>query len=159
VGRVAPRRHVLSGVEGGGYIPDINIIFFYNKMLSRRVFFYNPKLKQLASNLRKNSTLSEVLLWNKLKRKQLLDYDFGRQKPVDNYIIDFFCPKLNLAVEIDGITHGEEVALRKDAERQKKLESLGIKFLRFTEGQIRRNLWAVLAEIENWIKKNENNNE
>jgi len=126
-------------------------------MLNRRIVPYNPKLRQLAKNLRKNSTLSEVLLWNKLKRKQLLGYDFSRQKPIDNYIVDFFCLKFNLAIEIDGVTHGDKEEY--DEERQKKLEGLGIKFLRFTESQIRGNLWAVLEIVADWIKKNEDNKE
>ena len=67
--------------------------------------YYNPKLKNLARTLRNNSTLSEVLLWNHLKGKQMKGYDFHRQKPLDNYIVDFFCPKLRLIIEIDGESH------------------------------------------------------
>ena len=118
---------------------------------------YNPKLKQLAKELRKNGTLSEVLLWNKLKRKQMLGYDFSRQRPIDNYIVDFFCQELSLAIEIDGRTHGDKEEY--DNKRQKALENLGVKFLRYTESQIRSNLWAVLEDIEEWIKKNENKEE
>ena len=118
---------------------------------------YNPKLKQYARELRKNGTLSEVLLWNKLKRKQVLGYDFGRQKPIDEYIVDFFCLDLRLAIEIDGITHTWKEQY--DEVRQKKLEEFGIKFLRFTEKDIRSNLIDVVHIIEEWIKKNENDNE
>ncbi len=67
--------------------------------------YYNPKLKQLARNLRNHSTLSEVLLWNQLKRRQMMGYQFYRQRPIGNYIVDFFCPKLNLVIEIDGESH------------------------------------------------------
>ena len=66
---------------------------------------YNPKLKRVARMLRKNSTLSEVLLWNELKGKKLMGIDFHRQKPIGNYIVDFFSPELRLVIEIDGITH------------------------------------------------------
>jgi very-short-patch-repair endonuclease len=121
-------------IEGGAIIP------------------YNPKLIEYARYLRKNSTLSEVLLWNKLKRQQMLGYDFVRQKPIDNYIVDFFCPKLKLAIEVDGLTHGFKVG--HDEKRQKTLEGFGLKFLRYSEGQIRGNLWAVLLDIEEWIKNN-----
>jgi very-short-patch-repair endonuclease len=121
-------------------------------MLERRIIPYNPKLKQLAKNLRKNSTLSEVLLWNKLKRKQMLGYDFDRQKPIDNYIVDFFCSELSLAIEVDGVTHGDKE--KYDQERQKKIESFGIRFLRFTEAQIRSNLLDILKIIEEWIRNN-----
>lgn len=122
-------------------------------MLTRRVILYNPKLKQLAKELRKNSTLGEVMLWKKLKGKQVLGHDFRRQKPIDNYIVDFFCPRLNLAIEIDGATHGEKIGY--DENRQKNLEKLGLKFLRYSERQIRENLWAVIEDIEQWIKNNQ----
>jgi very-short-patch-repair endonuclease len=126
-------------------------------MLDRKIILYNPKLKQLAKNLRKKSTLSEVLLWEKLKGRQMLGYNFRRQKPIDNYIVDFFCQKLNLAVEVDGATHGFKI--KDDDKRQASLEKLGIKFLRYTESQIRKNLWAVIEDINDWIKKNENKEE
>ena len=85
--------------------------------------YYNPKLKKLARRLRNNMSLPEILLWNQLKGKKL-GYDFHRQKPIDNYIVDFFCPKLKLIIEVDGEVHkdkGED-----DIERQSKLESVKI---------------------------------
>jgi very-short-patch-repair endonuclease len=138
-------------------VPEGHGVLLNKKMLNRRVILYNPKLKQYARELRKNGTLSEVLLWNKLKRKQVLGYDFGRQKPIDEYIVDFFCLDLRLAIEIDGITHTWKEQY--DEVRQKKLEEFGIKFLRFTEKDIRSNLIDVVHIIEEWIKKNENDNE
>ncbi|WP_271784819.1 endonuclease domain-containing protein [Aquimarina algiphila] len=66
---------------------------------------YNPKLKELARQLRNNATKSEIRLWQKLKRGQMYSYDFHRQKPIDNYIVDFFCNKLQLAIELDGYSH------------------------------------------------------
>ncbi|MBT6416907.1 MAG: DUF559 domain-containing protein, partial [Candidatus Marinimicrobia bacterium] len=57
--------------------------------------YYNPKLKQLARNLRNNSTLAEVLLWNELKQKRMRGYQFYRQKPILDYIVDFYCSKLD----------------------------------------------------------------
>ncbi len=62
--------------------------------------WYNPELKEKAKMLRSNSTLAEVLFWNQLRDKKLW-YDFHRQKPIDYYIVDFYCPKLNLIIEID----------------------------------------------------------
>ncbi|WKZ20402.1 MAG: DUF559 domain-containing protein [Candidatus Jettenia sp. CY-1] len=67
--------------------------------------YYNPKLKALSRELRKNSTLSEILLWNKLKARKMRGYQFMRQKPIDNYIADFYCSKLRLVIEIDGNSH------------------------------------------------------
>ena len=62
---------------------------------------YNPKLKELARQLRNNSTKSEIRLWQKLKRNQMYGYDFHRQKPIDEYIVDFFGNKMHLAIECD----------------------------------------------------------
>ena len=113
--------------------------------------YYNPKLKEFARTLRNNSTLSEVLLWNHLKGKQMKGYDFHRQKPIDNYVVDFFCPKLRLIIEIDGESHlfkGEE-----DEKREKRLESLGFHILRFDDLDIKKNMEGVLVSIKKWIKE------
>ena len=79
-------------------------------MKRKNILSYNPILKDLARDLRNNSTLSEVLLWKYLKGGQMLGYDFDRQKPVDNFIVDFFCNELMLAIEIDGETHNYRLA-------------------------------------------------
>lgn len=113
---------------------------------------YNPKLKQLAKELRKESTLSEILLWNYLKKKQMKGCDFHRQKPIDNYIVDFYCPKLKLAIEIDGISHAEKE--KYDEKRISRLKFLGINILTFSDEQIKKNLNGTLIEIEDWIDKN-----
>ena len=93
------------------------------------IIHYNPKLKQLARNLRKHSTLAEVILWKQLQDGKIQGYDFHRQKPVGNYIIDFFCNELRLAIEIDGCSHGYKEV--EDEIRQKELEKLGIRFFSF----------------------------
>jgi very-short-patch-repair endonuclease len=121
----------------------------------RRIIPYNPKLKEVARMLRNNSTLSEILLWQHLKGKQMLGYDFHRQKPIYNYIVDFFCNELMLAIEIDGITHDYKLA--EDAIRQKELESHGIHFLRFMDNDIKTNMEGVLLSIKKWIQKHKNN--
>ena len=77
-------------------------------MTRRQILRYNPKLKALARELRNRSTFSEVLLWNQLKGRRIRGYQFLRQKPIDNYIVDFFCYELMLAIEIDGQTHGNK---------------------------------------------------
>ncbi len=111
---------------------------------------YNPKLKTLARKLRNNSTKSEIILWNSLKRKQMLGYTFTRQKPLGNYIVDFFCKELSLAIEIDGETHiGRE---KEDLKRQTELEELGVNFLRFYDADVYKNLSGVLRTIEVWIE-------
>ena len=110
---------------------------------------YNPKLKILARSLRNRSTLAEVLLWNKLKARKMRGYQFMRQKPIDNYIVDFYCSKLQLIIEIDGFSH--EFKFVNDIQRQRKLETLGLKILRFGDEDIKNNLEEVLYSIENWI--------
>ena len=87
-----------------------------------------------------------------LKKLKLKGYDFHRQKPIDNYIVDYFCYKLMLAIEIDGISH----AFKEEADeyRQKKLESLGIRFLRFDDLLVKFDLEGVIKAIEKWIDEN-----
>ncbi|MCH8018738.1 endonuclease domain-containing protein [candidate division KSB1 bacterium] len=118
-------------------------------MKRKRIFQYNSKLKERARYLRNNSTLSEVSLWRHLKGKQMLGFDFDRQKPIDNYIVDFFCNELMLAIEIDGDSHDSKVEY--DKNRQTKLESLGLHLLRFSDLDVKSNMEGVISTIENWI--------
>ena len=99
-------------------------------------------------------TLSEVLLWKQLKNKQLLGFDFDRQKPLDHFIVDFYCKDLQLAIEIDGTSHDGDEQFKLDNERQNTLELLGVHFLRFDDKDVKRNMTGVLFVIEEWIKKN-----
>lgn len=121
--------------------------------MKKRVLPYKPHLEELARQLRRNSTLSEVLLWKELKGKQMLGYDFHRQKPIDEFIVDFYCPALHLAIEIDGESHmfKEE----KDRERQLGLEKFGIAFLRFDDLDVKFQMSKVLDTIHEWIQHNE----
>jgi len=114
-------------------------------MKKNKIIPYNPVLKSLARDLRNNSTKSEVILWNKIKKKSL-GAEFHRQVPIDEYIVDFFCHELMLAVEIDGSTH--HYNFEKDDIRQKKLESFGIKVIRFDDKDVRFALNDVLRALE-----------
>ncbi|MBA3531667.1 MAG: DUF559 domain-containing protein [Ardenticatenales bacterium] len=111
---------------------------------------YNAKLLPLAKKLRQQSTLAEILLWQQLQGKKLLGYDFHRQKPLDHYIVDFFCPALLLAIEIDGDSH--EGQADADERRQARLESWGVRFLRFQDREVRQEMEKVLRIIEAWIE-------
>lgn len=113
--------------------------------------YYNSKLKELARRLRKNSTKAEIKLWNYLKRKQLMGYDFHRQKPIDNYIVDFFCSKLKIAIELDGYTHSFEEVFEKDDLKEQMLRELGITGLRFADEDVMNNIDAVLNSIRHFI--------
>jgi len=95
--------------------------------------------------LRNNMTLAEILLWNHLKQKKLLGYDFHRQKPIAEFVVDFYCPRLSLAIEIDGDSH--EGKLEKDGKRQHDIEEFGIRFLRFSDEEVKHNLDGVLEAI------------
>jgi len=75
---------------------------------------YRKELKSLARKLRKNSTLSEVLLWIEIKNKQLEGFQFHRQVPMLDYIVDFYCHELKLVIEIDGDSHFHDDAPIKD---------------------------------------------
>src|ERR1700761_134785 len=109
---------------------------------------YNPKLKQLARKLRKDMTFGEILLWNELKGDKLYGFDFDRQRCIDNYIVDFYCKELMLAIEVDGMSHNFEEAAGKDEVRQRRLESLGVRFLRFSESEVKYDMINVIRAIE-----------
>lgn len=82
----------------------------------------------------------------------MMGYDFHRQKPLDRYIVDFFCQELMLVIEIDGFSHEDELRALKDVQRQERLESFGIHFLRFSDIQIKQDMNQVLETIEWWIE-------
>ncbi len=127
-------------------------------MKKRKIIPYNPKLVPLAKKLRKNMTLSEVLLWQELNKKQMLGFDFDRQKPIDNYIVDFYCKDLQLAIEIDGESHNYEEASVNDQIRQSKLESLGVHFLRFDDLEVKKEMKYALNHIYQWIVEKTHSN-
>ena len=118
----------------------------------RIILVYNPALKEKARQLRNDSTKTEILLWTFLRGRQLRGYDFHRQKPIDEYIVDFFCNELMLAIEMDRVSHiGKEMY---DAKRQRKLEDLGVRFLRFKDDDVFYNCDYVIKEIEKWVDMN-----
>ena len=117
--------------------------------MRRNIVPYDARLKALARDLRKNATPAEVMLWRHLKGKQVMGFDFHRQSPIDDYIVDFYCPELRLAIEIDGDSHG--LKCEQDQLRQRRLESLGVRVQRFSERDVRGNTEGVLATIEEWV--------
>ncbi len=78
-----------------------------------------------------------------------------RQKPIGNYIVDFYCSKLLLVIEIDGESHVHKS--QEDMKRQKELEALGLSFLRFYDSDVKKNLDGVLKSIRYWIDNFETN--
>ncbi len=90
---------------------------------------------------------AEMILWRFLKGKNLNGYKFRRQYSVGAYVLDFYCAKLKLAIELDGDSHFVDGVQEYDKMRQTFIESFGIKFLRFTNYEIYTNIEAVLNEI------------
>ena len=109
---------------------------------------YNQKLSTRARQLRKRSTLSEILLWNQLKMKKL-GYQFFRQKPIGNYIVDFYCQRLNLVIEIDGSSHKSKPDY--DQFRDEYFNLIGLHIIRFTDKEVIGNMSSVLKIIKDHI--------
>lgn len=104
---------------------------------------YNSKLKQRARELRRAGNLSEVLLWNQLKKGQFNGLDFDRQKIIGNYIVDFYCAEKNVVIEIDGSSHDNKAEY--DAERDAILSSLGLSVIHILDTDVKQNLAHVLV--------------
>ena len=119
---------------------------------------YNKSLREFSRDLRSHSTLSEILLWQKLRASQLRGYAFNRQKQLGNYIVDFYCRKTNLVIEIDGGSHDYEEAVVEDGKRQQILEELGVSFLRFSYWEVKNVMAFVLGEIGYFFDDFENMN-
>ena len=102
---------------------------------------------------RKNLTKAEVLMWIELKGRKLAGYKFQRQKPIDYFILDFFCNKYRLAIEIDGACHMEPDIYKRDLRKNSKMKELGIELLRFTNSDVyERRAW-VLDQIKNKLDR------
>ncbi|MEO6729491.1 MAG: endonuclease domain-containing protein [Candidatus Dojkabacteria bacterium] len=106
---------------------------------------YRNDLKLKASFLRRHPTLGERMLWKRLRKKQT-GYDFHRQKPLLNYIVDFYCHSLGLIIELDGISHTSKGDY--DLFRQDNLESIGLSILRFTEKEVIQDIKVVCLRID-----------
>jgi very-short-patch-repair endonuclease len=123
---------------------------FSDRLVSEGYLPYNKNLKQFSRNLRNHSTRSEIILWKELRAAQL-GYTFNRQKPILNYIVDFFCKPLNLVIEVDGESHLDENVAKRDKIRQSNLEKLGLHFLRFNGFVVFNDLDYVIGTIEKKI--------
>ena len=88
-----------------------------------------------------------------------MGYDFDRQRPIGNFIVDFYCKDLKLAIEIDGITHEDVDILLNDKIRQEELETFGVAFLRFDALLVINKVEAAVREIKVWIEESEKKNE
>ena len=113
---------------------------------------YNPKLKDLAREMRNNPTAAEKHLWDYLKGDKLLGLDFHRQKPIENFIVDFYCDKISLVIEVDGGYHEGLNMLKKDGDRDLDLYNLGITVIRFTNDEVLNQTYDVVKKIKEEAK-------
>ncbi len=103
--------------------------------------YYQPYIKPIARKLRKTMTEAEIILWARIRRKQINNVQFYRQKPLDRYVVDFYCPTKRLVIEVDGSQHYEEENIVKDKEREYFLKrTLNLKVLRFNNLDVLENI-------------------
>lgn len=108
---------------------------------------YSKSLKRLSQKLRTEQTDAERKLWQRINRDQLLGFRFNRQKPLLNYIVDFYCPKAKLIIELDGDRHYEPDYQEKDRLRDAELNSLGFTVMRFSNDEVYFEIEAVVEQI------------
>jgi very-short-patch-repair endonuclease len=122
----------------------------------RRSYLYNPKLKLLARRMRVQMTAAEKKLWYGYFRQH--QYRFLRQKPIGNYIADFYCPALRLVIEVDGETHLDknDNPVFYDKIRTEKLKETGIKVIRFWNNEVLEAFGGVVEKLEELIRRLEN---
>lgn len=109
---------------------------------------FNHKSQKLTrQNLRNRPTYSEKIIWRYLRGSNLGGYKFRRQQGIGPYVVDFYCPEAGLVLEIDGDSHYQSGAAKRDKVRQKFIEKMGIKVVRFTDNDVRDSLDEVLATV------------
>ncbi len=113
---------------------------------------YNKNLQPLANKNRKDMTKAEACIWKYvLGGKQMMGYQFRRQRPVLNFIADFMCKELMLIIEVDGLTHHWEELAKKDKIREDALRTIGFNILRFSDDEILNDINNVIREIEGYV--------
>jgi len=120
-----------------------------NQITKRGHNKYLLELRELSRTNRKNPSPSEALLWNMVLSKRIMGYKFLRQKPINQFILDFYSPKLLLDIEIDGGYHLKQK--NRDEGRDLILSDLGIKTIRYTDDVVIKNLYTVAADIRQQI--------
>jgi very-short-patch-repair endonuclease len=132
------KEHFISPFLKGGF----------RGFLSIKMREYDRKLKQAARELRKNMTEAERLLWSKIRMKQLKGYLFTSQKPLDGYVVDFYCYEAGLVIEVDGSQHFTDSGIEYDQIRDDILKNLELRILRFTNIDVLTNIEGVVEVIE-----------
>lgn len=109
--------------------------------------FNQKNYKTIRQKLRNEAPSAEKVLWEKIRRRQINDLKFHRQYGIANFIVDFYCPKISLVIELDGDTHRQLGEPEKDQLREKRLKELSLKILRFNNNDIYHNLGGVIDKI------------
>jgi very-short-patch-repair endonuclease len=112
---------------------------------------YEKELKAVSQSLRNNTTDAEKYLWSRLRRKQLKGRQFYRQKILGRHIVDFYCPKARIVIELDGGQHYEEDGREKDRLRDEVLKGIGLTVLRFSNREVFENTDAVMEKIWSYV--------
>ena len=120
---------------------------------------YRQDLKKLARLLRQQMTDAELKLWSRIRRKQIFGVQFYRQKPLLDFIVDFYAPSVDLVIEVDGGQHLEPEQQRRDSLRDERLEKIGIRVLRFDNTQVLQELDAVVERIYDIVEQSRLSNE
>ena len=110
---------------------------------------YLSQLRLLSRSNRKNPTEAERKIWTEVLMKRKTGYKFLRQKPIDRFVLDFYCSELNLAVEVDGSSHNNKRGY--DEARDEFLQQIGIKTIRFTNDEILNDIDGVKRKITNFV--------
>lgn len=121
-------------------------------MPRNKIIPYNPALRTHARELRKNSTLSEILLWQQIRSRKL-GVQFHRQVPVHEFILDFFCHELQLAIEVDGNSHHNSEQHERDLYKDYILCQLGIQVLRIDDLDIKFEMESVIQFLAHRIEQ------
>ncbi len=129
-----------GGVRGGSF-----------KSWKSKIIPYNPALKTLARELRKKSTPAEIELWNALKNIQDSGYDFDRQKPLGDFIADFYSSDLALVIEIDGSSHNNSEVLEADRQKEIAFNNFGLNVLRFLHDDVLNDINSILRVLDLYI--------
>lgn len=112
---------------------------------------YDKRLKKYSRKLRCSMTETETALWAKLRRKQILGFQFNRQKPIGKFIVDFYCQSANLVIELDGGQHYTEEGKVSDGLRDEQLRKMGLYVMRFSNRDVLTNIASVIATIYQYL--------
>lgn len=115
--------------------------------------FNDKRLKKIRKSLRRNQTAAERKIWSLVRNRQVNGFKFYRQYSVGKYVLDFYCPEVRLAIELDGGQHAEAKLKARDAERSKDLKTRNIRVIRFWDNEVFENpegvYEVILGEINN----------